>query len=155
MSCKVTTWIAICIVTATVSASVCSRSVLAQQNSAAAKNVWDGVYTQPQADRGKRAYTALCMGCHGEELDGQDMTPPLSGSRFLVSWDGEPLSELAQAVQTKMPANAPGSLTPDQVADLLAYVLSRNKLPTGQAELPKDTQSMKLITILTTKPTMQ
>ena len=129
-----------------------SALCFAQQSSAGSKNVWDGVYTQAQADRGKVTYTALCSQCHGQELDGGDEAPQLTGSMFWVSWDGEPLSELAEAIQTKMPASDPGSLKPDQVADILAYMLSYNKFPTGQTELPKDSQSMKLITISRTKP---
>ena len=33
-------------------------------------SVWDGVYTQAQADRGKTAYNESCAACHGDQLTG-------------------------------------------------------------------------------------
>ena len=74
---------------------------------------------------------------------------------FWVTLDGDPLSDLANTIQTKMPMDNPGSLQPDQVADILAYLLSYSKFPAGQTELPKDPQSIKLIIISSTKPSQK
>ena len=38
-------------------------------------------------------------------------------------------------VATKMPKNDPGSLAPEDVADVVAYLLQMNKMPTGKSEL--------------------
>ena len=117
----------------------------------AGKTTWDGVYSQAQADRGKGTYTTACLECHGEELAGQDMTPPLAGSEFLSNWNGLTVGDLAERIRTTMPLNKPGTLTRDQIADILAYVMNYNKFPAGSAELPKDVQVQKQITIQATK----
>ncbi len=36
-----------------------------------------------------------------------------------------------------MPQNSPGSLSRQQVADVMAYIFSRNGFPTGDKDLPK------------------
>jgi S-disulfanyl-L-cysteine oxidoreductase SoxD len=119
----------------------------------AGKTTWDGVYSQAQADRGKGAYTQACLECHGEELAGQDMTPPLAGAEFLSNWNGLTVGDLAERIRTTMPLNKPGSLTRDQIADILAYIMSYNKFPAGSTELTKDVQVQKTITIQATKDT--
>jgi mono/diheme cytochrome c family protein len=137
---------------ATCFAAFHAQPTLAQEASAGGKNTWDGVYSQAQADRGKGTYTTACLECHGEELAGQDMTPPLAGSEFLSNWNGLTLGDLAERMRTTMPLNKPGTLTRDQIADILAYVLNYNKFPAGANELPKDVQVQKTITIQATKP---
>ena len=42
-------------------------------------SVWDGVYTVEQANRGKGMYAEQCASCHGSELTGGEMAPPLAG----------------------------------------------------------------------------
>jgi hypothetical protein len=44
-----------------------------------------------------------------------------------------------------MPSSAPGSLNPDQYADVLAYLLSVNKYPAGQTEIAKDGAGLKSV----------
>ena len=133
--------------------AVHAQPTLAQESAAAgAKTVWDGVYSQAQADRGKGTYSTQCLECHGEELAGQDMTPPLAGSEFLSNWNGLTVGDLAERIRTTMPLNHPGTLNKEQISDILAYVLNYNKFPAGQAELAKDTQVLKMITIQATKP---
>ena len=46
-----------------------------------------------------------------------------------------------------MPADAPGSMTPQQTVDVTAYVLKLNKFPAGQTELPTDVVALKKIMI--------
>ena len=46
-----------------------------------------------------------------------------------------------------MPADDPGALKPEQLADCLAYIFSKNKFPAGQTELPNDAEALKLIRI--------
>jgi len=132
-------------------AGVHTQPALAQEGGGS-KTVWDGVYTQAQADRGKGAYTAQCLECHGEELAGQDMTPPLAGSEFLSNWNGLTLGDLSERIRTTMPLNHPGTLSRDMISDILAYILSYNKFPAGQTELPKEAPMLKTITIQATKP---
>ena len=58
------------------------------------KTVWDGVYTDVQATRGKDAYDANCARCHREDLSG-GQGPALTGERReqLLKLVGEKLEE--------------------------------------------------------------
>ncbi len=46
-----------------------------------------------------------------------------------------------------MPATAPGSLSPEQTADVIAYLLSVGKYPAGAADLPAKAEALKTITL--------
>ena len=46
-----------------------------------------------------------------------------------------------------MPANNPGSVSRQENADILAYILSYNKYPAGKDELPRETQILNQIRI--------
>src|SRR5262245_21659598 len=43
----------------------------------AGKTVWDAVYSEAQAERGKAAYEKDCAFCHLSDLAGQGFAPPL------------------------------------------------------------------------------
>jgi len=101
----------------------------------APRTVQDGVYTGAQAARGVAIYGQQCASCHGATLQGAS-GPPLQGDLFVTHWQTEPLSGLLSKIQKTMPADAPGTLTPLQSADLLAHLLNRNGFPAGAAELP-------------------
>ena len=51
-----------------------------------------------------------------------------------------------------MPVTKPGSLSRQEVADLLAFVLETNRFPAGDAELPSQAEALKQIRYLATKP---
>ncbi len=127
---------------ALVSASIglCSVALHAQQ----ARRVTDGVYTSTQAERGQFIYKDRCATCHGATLGGAQ-APPLAGEEFNRNWGG-PVSELANKIQSTMPANDPGKLTRQQAADILAYMLQVGKYPAGQTELGADDAVLKQIT---------
>ena len=46
----------------------------------------------------------------------------------------------------------PGSLSREDNADLVAFLLAKNGFPAGGAELPTETEILKTIKILTQKP---
>jgi hypothetical protein len=46
----------------------------------------------------------------------------------------------------------PGTLSRQQIADVLSYVLSVNKLPAGDVELPRQSELLAPITFLAQKP---
>ena len=51
-----------------------------------------------------------------------------------------------------MPADSPGTLKPQQYADVLAYIFSVNGFPEGSAEIAPDPAELKLMKIAATKP---
>ena len=95
------------------------------------KSIWDGVFTDAQAARGKALYSENCASCHGGELTGGEMAPPLAGGEFMAGWDGLTIGDLFERVRISMPQNAPGSLSGQQNADILAFMFSSNKFPAG------------------------
>jgi len=98
-----------------------------EEGQAAAVELADATYAADQVDRARPVYRRLCVECHGEDLTGGLIGgPPLAGTVFRQKWGGQPLSGLFTFMSTQMPQGSPGSLSPQQYADLLALILSRN-----------------------------
>jgi mono/diheme cytochrome c family protein len=115
---------------------------------AAGKTVWDGVYSDAQAARGKAVYDARCTSCHGAGLEGADVAPSLSGDRFTGAWQGQSVGGLVTRVRTTMPLDDPGSLGMKDSVDVVAYILKQNQFPAGAAELPGDAAPLQQIGIV-------
>ena len=116
-------------------------AVLAQQ--AAPRSGTDGVYTTGQADQGKVIYDEQCALCHGTMTSvTPDMAPLLNDHTFRARWTSRSLGELFEIIQVEMPQDAPGSLSSQQSADLIAYILSANKLPPGDVALTDDAEAL-------------
>lgn len=112
-------------------ATVMAAGVLPAQ---ARISIWDGVYTDSQAERGHTLYMQNCGRCHGADLSGTFETPPLIG-RFMPYWSGSTLDALFDYVSTAMPLDHPGALNADANADIVAFILKSNDLPSGSKEL--------------------
>jgi mono/diheme cytochrome c family protein len=115
-------------------------------------SVWSGVYTDDQAKRGEAISNKMCTSCHGPELSGGEAGPTLVGLEFLGNWNNLTVADLFDRVHDTMPADAPGSLTPQQVSDVASYVFKLNKFPAGTTELPNDVAALKGIKIEGTEP---
>ena len=118
----------------------------------ATRNVWDGVYSADQAAQGKDLFAAKCASCHGADLNGGEMAPPLVGGMFLGDWVGQSADDLFTRIHTTMPANDPGSLSNAQGAQVMAYILSVNQFPAGAAAMPSDDAGLAQIAITAEKP---
>jgi cytochrome c len=118
--------------------SVVVAAGTSEQATAGAKTTKARVYTAVQATRGEELYMSLCVSCH----------PPATytGAVF-KTWQGRNLGELLAFLQEKMPKNDPGSMTDKEYADVIAYLLKLNKMPTGRAELPPDAKILRTINI--------
>ena len=116
------------------------------------KSQWDGVYTVAQAQRGASLYGEYCVICHGEDLLGGEMAPPLIGGQFQSNWNEQSLGDLFERIRISMPLTAPGSLNRQQVADVLSYLLSKDNYPAGRVELPTQSEALKDTKFLSTKP---
>jgi mono/diheme cytochrome c family protein len=117
-----------------------------------AHTVWDGVFTADQAAAGKTLYDAKCALCHGPDLAGAEMAPPLTGAMFLGDWAGQSAGDLSTRIHTTMPANDPGSLSNQDVANVLAYIFQANQFPAGKTALATDEAALGQITIVSEKP---
>ena len=113
---------------------------------------WDGVYSLEQAKRGEPLYSENCAACHGSDLAGGEMAPALIGFEFSANWDGLTLGDIFERIRISMPQNDPSALTRAQKIDVLAFILSQGRYPAGQTELPSQTEVLKTISFLATKP---
>jgi mono/diheme cytochrome c family protein len=104
-------------------------------------------YTEEQAARGKTAYIDNCSGCHGTSLGGGGEIPSLAGKGFREHWFVGSPAPFFEYIHTSMPQQDPGSLEPQTYADIASYLMSRNKVPAGDAELPPDDASLANITL--------
>ena len=98
------------------------------------RSVASGVYSAAQAARGETIYRAQCADCHGRALEGT-IGPPLAGDSFLSAWSARPLTDIVDRIQKTMPFEKPGSLSRQQSADLLSFMLQAGKFQPGAAEL--------------------
>jgi S-disulfanyl-L-cysteine oxidoreductase SoxD len=98
----------------------------------------DGVYSEAQARRGETVFANACSGCHG--IDQFNVT-------FLESWAGNTVGALYEEIYRTMPESRPGSLKPQEYADILAYMLDSGKFPEGKEDLPGNLESLTKILI--------
>jgi mono/diheme cytochrome c family protein len=120
--------------------------------SAQEKSQWDGVYTEAQAQRGEPLYQQYCSSCHGPDMAGGEMAPGLAGGEFSSNWNDLTLGQLFERMRTSMPQNNPGSLSRQQNADILAFMMHKGSAPTGDAELPTQTEVLNQIKFLAMNP---
>lgn len=99
------------------------------------RTIQDGVYSNAQAARGQAIYAKQCASCHGDTLQGAQ-APPLAGAGFLAGWQTQPLAELTSKIRNTMPLDAPGDLTAQQSADVVAHMLKVGGFPAGSTDLP-------------------
>ena len=102
------------------------------------KTVWDGVYTEQQAARGSASFAGNCTRCHAADANGGDEGKNLAGKAFWDSFRESTVDRLLDYVSRNMPNGAGGTLSAGTYADLVAYILSRNDLPSGPNELTKE-----------------
>ncbi len=100
------------------------------------RTVWDGVYTEEQARRGRRIYQSRCADCHkpSEFKAGYETAYDIFSSR------------------SEMPESAPDSLSAQEYADLIAYIFEANDMPAGKEELKGEPEVLKKIRIEAEKP---
>ena len=103
---------------------VLSAGALSAQ--APGKTVNDGVYTDAQAERGKKVFDFSCTACHDTDR---------FKAEFFEGWKNEPVFGLFEMISGTMPADNPGGLKPQDYADIIAYFFKVNNYPTGTTEL--------------------
>jgi len=104
------------------------------------RTVRDGVFSAAQAARGERLFESICVNCH-------EMAEFTAAGAYLDDVESEPLWETFDFVSSEMPEDDPGSLEPEEYAAVLAYIFSVYGLPSGDAALPVDRDSLRAITI--------
>ena len=118
---------------------------------APAPSTMTGIYTIAQAEDGKALYDGACAMCHGPGLHGSFEVPPLTGM-FVARWSNASVGALHDYVRKQMPLFAPGSLSAEDNAKIVAYMLRANGYPAGPAPLPSDSAALAKIAFVPLTP---
>jgi mono/diheme cytochrome c family protein len=100
--------------------------------------------------QGAEVYARKCAACHGESGEG---VPGASGALVMPYATREPWPQFPRTVgnywpyattlfdyiKRAMPTNAPGSLEPDEIYSVVAWLLYRNQIIGSDAVMSKDT----------------
>jgi len=127
--------------------ALAAASLAAQNQVSANPTIWSGVFNANQAKRGEASAGKSCAKCHSADLGGGQDGPALVGADVLRAWDGMTVGDLFDRIRTTMPADAPRSLSAQETADVVAYILSLNRCPAGENELPSETEALGVIRI--------
>ena len=102
-----------------------------------------GLYTSAQADQGEALYADQCVSCHGTlRAFFPEMAALLGDHTFRNRWEGRTLGELFGLIQEEMPQDAPGTLSNDETASLVAHILAGNRFPAGDTVLSSDIEAL-------------
>ena len=92
-------------------------------------------YSREQAQAGLAVYGKACSECHLESLRGRFEAPELAGPNFLAQWADVAVSELLSYVRETMPVAEPASLSDEEYAAVVAYMLRENGVPPSAVQL--------------------
>lgn len=108
------------------------------QSAGSGRSVWDGVFTNEQADRGRIPFAANCAECHGGNLEGGE-SAALVGDKFWTGWSQQTVGDLLAYVSRNMPRSEDGTLagtlSAGTYAEIVAHILQANGFPAGKGEL--------------------
>ena len=76
----------------------------------------------------------------------------MSGGQFISDFDGQTVGDIFDRIRTTMPQSAPGVLSRDQYAEVLAFLLKANGFPAGKTELDTSSETLKAISFEANKP---
>ena len=103
-------------------------------------------YTLAQAAAGEAAYQQQWVACHGDNLEGFELAPSLSGDFFTRRWGGKAVAELAAELR-RMPPEQVDGLDDRVYSNILAYLLQQNGAEAGDNPLPSEVAAMNEILI--------
>src|SRR5262245_43305581 len=93
-----------------------------------------GPFTAEQAAAGRGVFQTNCAFCHGPDLSGGPLAPPLTGRVFADGWSRRTVRELFEALRS-MPPTSPGVLGDGAHVNLAAYILQSNGVAPGPKPL--------------------
>ena len=110
-----------------------ARAEARERGATGPASVWDGVYTEEQAAKGRDIYRRVCNECHGT-----GEAPAIVGNSFIRRWFDDGLDVPFIKIRRTMPDDAPGMLSDEAYLDTLSYMLESAGLPAGLEPLTAD-----------------
>jgi mono/diheme cytochrome c family protein len=101
------------------------------------RSIADGVYTEEQAASGETLYAEHCLICHDKKY----FRP------VIQRWDGQPLSMMYLIMSSSMPESNPASLSRNEYTDILAYILSLSRYPSGDTPLSTEGDALEQVMV--------
>lgn len=95
-----------------------------------------------QTAAGRDVYAESCAKCHGAGGEGGTGPTVIGGSKRIASY--QTTERLYDYVSRTMPFDTPGSLTPDQYWNVIAFLLDENQLLPEDTVLGPDTEPITL-----------
>jgi alcohol dehydrogenase (cytochrome c) len=92
-------------------------------------------FTAAQATRGEDLFSHKCVKCHA--------IADQSGESLRSKWGKSTLAQWFSLISVGMPGDAPGSLSKDDYAAIMAYLLSQSGYEPGSVQLPADIQRLE------------
>jgi|688.fasta_scaffold466400_2 mono/diheme cytochrome c family protein len=92
-------------------------------------------FTDAQAVQGEIVYKRACSACH--------QIRDHSNEDFRFNWKGRSVLELFNTIRNSMPEETPGSLAPQEYADIVAYMMKVNGIAAGPRPLLPDTVALR------------
>jgi mono/diheme cytochrome c family protein len=123
---------------------VCAAAGALAAGAVLAQSGGPAIYTADQATQGAGVYQAQCAACHGNAMEGV-AGPALKGTQFKAMAQAQGLNaqSLLLVVSQSMPQSDPGSLTPEQYNQVVAYILQQNGYPAGSTPLTPTAANLK------------
>jgi hypothetical protein len=119
------------------------HAIVSAQAKPTGRTVWDGVYTDAQAERATATFSSTCSRCHTLTADGNR---PLSGDKFWEGFTQKSVADLLGFVSKNMPNGQGGTLPAATYNDLVALILKSNGFPAGSTELaPESITNVQII----------
>jgi S-disulfanyl-L-cysteine oxidoreductase SoxD len=142
----------VCLTSAGVAVNATGRGRGQDGKVSTGRTVWDGVYTEEQAARGRSQYMQACASCHAKDLRGDSTAPSLIEESFSFQWGDTTVGELLERIRTLMPSDRPNSLSSQAYRDVVSFILQSNKFPPGPKELDAEPDALRQILIVVTRP---
>src|SRR6266852_2475469 len=99
------------------------------------RTVWNGVYTDAQAERARATFDSICTRCHTLEPGGNTRGGAVSGDKFWTAFTQKSVGDLLDYVSKNMPNGNGGSLPASTYNDLVALILKSNGFPAGTVDV--------------------
>ena len=110
--------------------------------------IWQGVYSEAQAARGRDHFNNVCIRCHQADLGGSTEAPALKGDRFYSSFEQEPIDRLFLKARDTMPPNFGVNVDEQGKLDIVTFILKTNGYPSGPSELKLASEDLATALIL-------